>query len=82
MICKECECVKAETRSGGKTCLGKPVPPKKIFFCKHPNQNHIEDFMIKHHIYYKETGEICFANSKGEMKIKTAPRWCPLKAGK
>ena len=82
MNCKDCKYTLAKFRGGERKFLGKTVPPKKVFYCKHPNQEYIENFLLNHRIYYKETGEICFSDGKGNIKIKTSPNWCPLKAEK
>ena len=81
MNCKDCQYMIYRMRGGGNKFLGKIRPARKIFFCEHPEQDYIEDFLIKHQTFHKETGEIGFADGKGNLKMRTSPKWCPLRKG-
>ena len=48
-------------------------------FCKHPNQDYINNYCNKHRVV-SMPGFICFTKKDSvELTTKTAPRWCPLK---
>lgn len=70
----KCECDKCEY------CLGLKHDTRKGFHCKHPNQNHINDYFKEKKIQ-KMPGFIGFGENFADVpKNKTTPKWCPKKA--
>lgn len=69
--CSECEYCK-EAPSGTHSSRGS-------FYCKHPNQKFIKNYYKENRIS-RMVGFIDYGKPYGHApKLKTAPRWCPLK---
>lgn len=69
--CAECEYCRGNTPNGNT---------RKEYKCKHPNQNHIFDYFIKHNIK-KMKGFIGFSKPYSQqVPIKNSPKWCPKKS--
>jgi len=47
-------------------------------YCKHPDQEYIQDF-LKARMSNRYPGFIGFRRGNGEFPVKGSPKWCPLK---
>ena len=69
--CKECQFCKPQIKNIQNT--------RYEFFCRHPNQNYIEEYCKRNKIR-KMPGFIAFSFPHESLPaIQTSPKWCPMK---
>ena len=68
MKCKDCKYMEYLKRGN-----------RHAVYCKHPNQDYINDYCNKHRVVAMP-GFICFTKLFSfELRTKTSPKWCPLR---